>query len=134
VSRENVELARAQYERWNARDFDAWVEGFDPEIEYLSSVIASMDGGGVYRGHAGLRQFIREYFEGWEEFQLEATEYIDRGEQVAVVMRATAQGRGSGIQVDREIAHVWTFRGGLAVRHQSFTSRAEAIGALASGT
>ena len=29
---DQVELVRAQYERWNAEDFDAWIEGFDPEL------------------------------------------------------------------------------------------------------
>jgi hypothetical protein len=130
MSQGNVDLVRDQYARWNAREFDAWIEAFDPEVEYMSSVVASMDGGGVYRGHEGVRQFVREYFEGWEQFRLQPNEYIDAGPHVAVVLRATAQGRGSGIEIDREIAHVWTFRDGRAVRHQSFTSRAEALAAL----
>jgi ketosteroid isomerase-like protein len=129
VGQENVELARAQYERWNARDFEGWVEAFDPEVEYLSVVTASMDGGGRYHGHDGLRQFIRE-FEDWESFRLEPTEYLEAGPKVAVVMRAIARGRGSGVEVDREIAHVWTFRGGRAIRHESFAGREEALEAI----
>jgi uncharacterized protein len=130
MSRENVELARAQYERWNARDFEAWVEAFDPDAVYMSRVVASTDGGGEFHGHEGLHRFIREYFEGWEHFQLEPTEYIDAGPKVAVVMRARARGRGSGAEVDTEIAHVWTFREGRAVRHESLADRAEALAAL----
>ena len=123
-------MARAQYARWNARDFEAWIEGFDPEVEYLSAVVASLDGGGEYRGHEGLRRFISEYFDHWESFELEPTEYFDAGPKVAVVMRATARGRGSGARVDREIAHVWTFRDGRAIRHESFTGRQEALAAV----
>ena len=130
MSQENVERVRAQYERWNARDFEAWIEGFDPEIEYMSSVVASIDGGGKYRGHEGLRRFVTEYFEDWESFQLEPIEYFDADTKVAVVMRAVARGRGSGVQVDREIAHVWTFRGGRAIRHESFAGRDEALEAV----
>ena len=120
-------MARAQYERWNAGDFDAWIEGFDPEVEYGSSVIASIDGRGEYRGYRGVRRFVKEYFEDWEYFRLEPREYIDAGSKVAVVMRATGRGRGSGVQVERDLAHVWTFRRGRAIRHQSLGSRAEAL-------
>ncbi len=127
MSRVNVELARAQYERWNAGDFEAWIDGFDPDVEYVSSVSASVDGRGEYRRHEGLRRFVAEYFEGWEYFRLDPVEYIDAGERVVVVMSATARGRGSGVEVERQLAHVWTFRGQLAIRHQSFASRAEAL-------
>ena len=127
MSRENVEFVRAQYERWNARDFEGWIEAFDPEVEYLSSVAASLDGGGEYHGHEGLRRFVREYFEGWEHFQLEPTEYLETGPKVATMMRAVARGRGSGAQVDREFAHVWTFRDGRPIRHESFATREEAL-------
>ena len=111
MSRENVELARAQYERWNAGDLDAWVEAFDPEAEYLSSMTAAFDGRGEYAGHEGIRRFISEYLEGWEYFRLEPTEYLDAGARVVVVMRATACGRGSRVQVERDLAHVGRFEG-----------------------
>ena len=127
MSRENVELARAQYERWNARDFEAWIEAFDPEAEFVSSVTAALDGRGEYRGHEGLRQFLNDYMEGWEYFRLEPTEYLDLGPRVMVVMRITARGRESGVRVDRDLAHVWTFRRRRAIRHQSFASRQEAL-------
>ena len=130
MSQENVELARAQYERWNAGELEAWVEAFDPEAEYLSSVTAAFDGRGEYVGHEGIRRFINEYLEGWEYFRLEPTEYLDAGTRVVVVMRATARGRGSGVQVERDLAHVWTFRGSRAIRHQSFASRQEALEAV----
>ena len=130
MPQENVELARAQYERWNAGELEAWVEAFDPEAEYLSSVTAALDGRGEYVGHEGIRRFISEYLEGWEYFRLEPAEYLDAGTRVVVVMRVTARGRGSGVRVERDLAHVWTFRGSTAIRHQSFASRQEALDAV----
>ena len=44
MSKENEALVRTQYERWNAEDYDAWIDGFDPEVQYFSSVSASLDG------------------------------------------------------------------------------------------
>ena len=130
MPRENVELVRMQYERWNARDFDAWIEAFDPEIEYVSSVAASIDGSGEYQGHEGIRRFIEDYWEVWDYFRLDPREYIEAGEKVAVVMRATGRGRDSGAEVEREIAHVWTFRSARPIRHQSFGTRREALEAV----
>ena len=125
-----MELARAQYERWNAGELEAWVEAFHPEAEYQSSVAAAVDGSGEYVGHDGIRRFINEYLAGWEYFRLEPTEYLDAGTRVVVVTRATARGRGSGVQVERELAHVWTFRESRAIRHQSFASRQQALEAV----
>ena len=65
--------------------------------------------------------------EAWEYFELAPTEYLDAGSRVVVVMRATARGRESGVRIDRDLAHVWTFRGRRAIRHQSFASREEAL-------
>ncbi len=127
MSQGNVELARAQYERWNAEDFDAWIQGFDPNVQYFSSISASVDGSGEYRGHEGMRRFVRDYFEGWESFRLRPVEYIDAGAKVAVVVRTTGRGRLSGVEVERDVAHVWTFRGRRAIRHQSFATREEAL-------
>ena len=127
MSQENVDLARARYERWNAGEFEAWIEAFDPEAEYLSSVTAAIDGRGEYRGHDGIRQFLRDYMVDWESFHLAPTEYLDAGSKVVVVMRVIARGRESGVRVDRQLAHVWTFRGAKATRHQSFATREEAL-------
>jgi ketosteroid isomerase-like protein len=127
MSQENVDAARAQYERWNAGDMEAWIAGFDPNAEYVSSVVAGLDGTGAYFGHAGLRTFVAQYREAWEHFQLEPGEFIAADDRVVVVMQALGRGRESGIVVEHEFAHVWTFRNGLAVRHESYQSRAEAL-------
>ena|SRR5256885_15922918 len=127
MSQENVELARAQYERWNDEDFDAWITGFDPEVQYVSSVSASLDGRGEFHGHEGMRRFVKSYFEAWEWFRLQPVEYIEAGERIVVVLRTIGRGRWSGVEVEGEVAHVWTFRGRSATRHQSFASRDEAL-------
>lgn len=123
MSQENVEAARAQYERWNAGDLEEWIAGFHPSVEYLSSVTASLYGEGEYHGHEGMRRFVAQHLDAWEYFRLEPLEYIPLDDRVVVVMRAVAQGRRSGAVVEHELAHVWTFEDGLPVRHVSYSSR-----------
>jgi len=65
---ENEALARAQYQRWNAEDFDAWIGGFAYDARYFSSVSASLDGEGEFRGHDGIRQFVTSYLDAWKWF------------------------------------------------------------------
>jgi ketosteroid isomerase-like protein len=130
VTTENIDLTRAQYTRWNAEDFDAWIEGFDPDVEYFSSISAGLDGSGRYKGHDGMRRFLRDYLANWQTFQLEPREYIDRGPHVAVFLKALGRGRGSGVDVEREMAHVWTFSEGRVIRHRSFGSPDEALEAM----
>ena len=127
MSEENVELARAQYERWNNDDFDAWINRFDPEARYFSSVSASLDGRGEFHGHQGIRLFVKAYFDAWEWFRLQPVEFIDAGAQLAVVLTTSGCGRGSGAVVEGKVAHVWTFRNRRATECLSFASRQEAL-------
>jgi ketosteroid isomerase-like protein len=124
---DQVELVRAQYERWNAEDFDAWIEGFDPEVQYFSSVSASLDGQGEFHGHEGMRAFVKAYFESWEWFRLQPIEFIDAGAQLVAVCTTRGRGRESGAEVDGKVAHVWTFQGMRATRCLSFQARDQAL-------
>jgi ketosteroid isomerase-like protein len=130
VSQENVQRAAAQYDRWNAEDFESWIKAFDPAAEYFSSISAGLDGSGRYVGHSGLLRFVRDYTGDWEYFRIEPIDYIDAGENVVVTMRTVGRGRVSGAEVTRDVAHVWTFRNGLVARHRSFSARGEALEAV----
>jgi ketosteroid isomerase-like protein len=120
-------LARAQYQRWNAEDFDAWIEGFAPDAHYFSSVSASLDGAGEFHGHEGLRAFVEAYLEAWEWFRLWPTEFIDAGDERVASCDTRGKGRESGVVVDGEVSHVWSFRGDRAARCLSFQKRVEAL-------
>ena len=130
MSRENLDAAKAQYERWNAGELDDWIRGFHPSAEYFSSVTAGLYGEGEYHGHEGLKQFVDQYLEAWEYFRLEPLRYTPVDDHVLVVMRAVGRGRGSGATVEHQLAHVWTFRDGLAVAHRSYATAEEALEAV----
>jgi ketosteroid isomerase-like protein len=127
MSQENVDAARAQYERWNAGDFEAWIAGFHPEVELVSSVTALLFGQGDYRGHEGLREFVVQYLESWGHFRLEPQEFITVGDRVVVITHAIGRGRGSGATVEHDLAQVWSFRDGLPIRQEGHLSREAAF-------
>ena len=127
MSQELEALARTQYERWNAEDFDAWIDGFDPEVQYFSSVSASLDGRGEFHGHEGMRAFVKAYFEAWQWFRLWPIEFIDANGDLVAVCTTRGKGSESGVVIDGTVAHVWTFRGGRATRCLSFQKRDQAL-------
>jgi ketosteroid isomerase-like protein len=53
------------------------------------------------------------------------------GDQLLIEVRANARARGSGIELEGHMAHLYTLRDGRLVRLQAFTSTAEARESLA---
>jgi ketosteroid isomerase-like protein len=91
MSQENVEIARRSFEAFNARAIDELIRVADPDSEWLS-FRAQLEGI-VYRGHEGVRRFVRDIDEEWQSYRIEPLEFHDRGERVAVIGRVGALGR-----------------------------------------
>jgi ketosteroid isomerase-like protein len=125
VSQDNVEKTRAFLEAYNRRDFDAAVECFDPDIEWILPEFQRSDS---CRGEAAVRRFWDGLDETFTELRLDPQEYVDCGERVAVRLRFYGRGRGSGAELDTEMYHqVNTFRDGTMVRIEYFSTWTEAL-------
>jgi ketosteroid isomerase-like protein len=118
MSEENVELVRRIYDAWDrdvsARDFIA------EDVEYVNPSYAVEPG--VRHGRASFRM-VRDIY---EDFMIQIEEILDAGDDVLVLARYTASGRGSGVPLEGEHGYVWTVRDGQAVRFQWFQSHREA--------
>jgi ketosteroid isomerase-like protein len=125
MSQENVELVRRGYDAFARGDVDAVLADLDQEIEVLSwPGIAGEDS---YHGHAGFLAYAAGWLESWDEYRLSPEEIIDAGDRVVVIYRAVGRGRGSGIEVETQLGHLWTIRDGKAVRLDIYRTRAEAL-------
>ena len=60
----------------------------------------------------------RETWEGWPTY--EPKELIDAGDVVVALIRTSAQGKSSGVEVDARVWNVWTFRDGKPVEFKYF--------------
>ncbi len=134
MSRENVDGVRAWVEALNRGDLGALLEIADPSVEYVS-YLASVSGGvGTYRGHEGIRQFLRDLDEAWEWFAVGVDEYRDLGDCVLMVGRLRAKGRTSGLEVEQELAWLLDFRDGSGpgrfTRVRYFSTSADALQAV----
>ena len=114
-----MELVRRIYDAWDreqsARDFIA------EDVEYVNPSYAVEPG--IRHGRASFR-VVRETY---EDFMIQIEQILDAGgDDVLVLARYTASGRGSGVPLEGEHGYVWTVRDGQAVRFQWFQSHREA--------
>ena len=127
MSRENVELVRRVYEGWARGDFRRGSDLFAPNFEWKSRPDAVEPGS---RRGGAIGTSLRHIFEVWEDYRLEAEEYIDAGNAVVVVSRARGTARGSGIPLDQRMVLVWRARDGKVIGFEAFGTREEALEAV----
>ena len=104
----NVEVVRRGFTAFNDRLVDDLVALCDPLCEWVP-FRAQLEGM-VYRGHAGIRQFVRDMDEDWETFRIDPSEFHERGALVGAVAHVSALGRGSGVRVASDAGFVFELR------------------------
>lgn len=129
MSAQNVEIVRRLYEAFRTRDNTWPFEVYDPEIEWENSDagLPSVGFEPVYRGHAGVRAFWRQWLEAWESIDFRLDDLMDAGEEVVALIWQRNRGRASGAVVEYEYAQVWTLRAGLVIRQRTFMHRQDAL-------
>jgi ketosteroid isomerase-like protein len=133
MSSETVQQAKLSYELLNdagqSGDMDAIgrrvAERFDSEV-VLKPAGAFPETEDVH-GHEGVLRFITAQLEAFEAVWFEPEEFIDAGDRVAVPVRIRGRARHTGIELEFERVHVWTYRSGKVVRLEIFTRREEAF-------
>jgi ketosteroid isomerase-like protein len=129
---ERVEMVRRAHEALNRRDVDALVSECDPRFRLdMSDRVLNPR---IYQGHDGIRRFLAEVHEAWETFTWEPEEFIESGELVLCPIYSTGRGRGSGLELDRRAAMLWTVPGERAVALRFFRDRAAAREAAGLGS
>jgi uncharacterized protein len=127
MSADGVETVRAALECLNEGDVDGLISFCDDEFDLDMS--ARVFNPKTYRGHDGIRRFYGEVNEVWEEFRWEPTRFVDAGERIVVLLHSHGRGRGSGIEMARDAAMVWTVREGRALSLRFYIDQAQALDA-----
>jgi ketosteroid isomerase-like protein len=99
---------------------DAGIEAMplDPDIEWRP-----LDGEGeVEHGAAGVRRAMARWLDSWEGYWVQPEEFIEREDEVVVLIREGGRGSASGVEIERSYAHVWTFRGARIVRFHAMST------------
>jgi ketosteroid isomerase-like protein len=132
MSQENVETIRRIYTRWLQEDLSLF-DALDEDIELHPDPAADWVGvDDIYRGHAGVRSYMAQVYEAFEDYRPEVEDLLDAGDKVITLAIEHGRGRGSGAMVEaRRTAHVWTMRANKAVRLDLYLDRGKALEAVA---
>jgi ketosteroid isomerase-like protein len=125
MSEENMELVRRLYDAVNRGDIEGAIELTDPAVKYdLSERVFNP---AVYEGHDGIRRFVADLDEVWEEFRSEPVEFIDVGDTVVVSHRVIARGKGSGVEVELPSSSVYKLRNQKVFAIRMYREHADAL-------
>jgi ketosteroid isomerase-like protein len=96
-----------------------------PDIEWYP-VTAQAEGGGVFRGHAGVREWWANTDAAFDEIEIEVTDTRDLGDELVFFGRIRGRFR-SGVPFDSEVGYHSRFRDALVIHARSWWSHAEAL-------
>jgi ketosteroid isomerase-like protein len=96
---------------------------YHADVEFLPLRAATE---GTYRGHLGIRKFIEDTEEVFEQFDFHY-ELHDLGERVLAWGNVHVRARGSGIETDIPTGGLFEFRDGQIVRWEDFGSKEKAL-------
>lgn len=129
MSRENVERAHAVIDAVEQRDAERLISLTDPGVEWRSAFVVGGTGG-VYRGHDGIREYVRDMNDAWDIVRLDIDDEIAVRDVVVFVGRIHYRGKTSGVEAESESGYVLKFRAGSVVRFRPFRDPEQALEAV----
>jgi ketosteroid isomerase-like protein len=129
MSQETRELADQILDALGRRDLPTLLASADPEVEW-HSFFAQLGQGGVYRGHDGTRQYVRDLDDAWEIVRADTDDAIAVGDVAVFVGRIHYRGKGSGIETDTAAGWMLKFRDEKLIRFRAFRNPEEALARL----
>jgi 3-oxoadipate enol-lactonase len=128
MSQENLELVREAMEAVARQDLARLIELTDPDVEW-HSFLAQL-GEGVYRGHDGIRRYVRDLSDAWEFLRTDIDDVLTVGDVVVVVGRLRYRGKGSGVETESPAGYVAKFREGRMIYMRAFREPEQSLLAL----
>jgi uncharacterized protein len=129
----NVDLIRPIYEEWGRGNWRPRFDVYHPKMEWgWSDEFPGL--AGVYEDHEDPNPRLVAWLNGWENWRAEADEFLEFGDHVVVLATYHGRGRGSGVEISQEGAHVFELRDGKVVRLEIFATRARALQSVHAAT
>lgn len=128
MSQARLDVVRRAHDALNAPDPEALISLCD--AEFVLDMSDRVFNPAIYEGHEGVRRFYAEVHEVWESYVWEPEELIETPEYVVVLVFSSGRGRGSGVEVERKTAMVWTVHEGQAMAVRFFRERDQALNAV----
>ena len=128
MSQENVEIARAAFEAWNAGELHDVLSYFHPELVYHPR--ADEPDPSPHVGRDAYERLVYGFVDSFSEVTFEVLELIDAGDHViaSTVLHAVLRGQGSASAgVSDTYVFVYKLRDGLVVEGWEYRTKQEAL-------
>jgi ketosteroid isomerase-like protein len=110
MSRENVEFVLGAFDVWQGGRLDEFVPLLAEDIAWDISGHPLPDFPDTGSGRDDFLRHLGDYAAGWVDYRTERVEEVDRGDDVISVIHEWARMRGTDMEIERDIATVWTVR------------------------
>jgi ketosteroid isomerase-like protein len=124
----DIEVVKATFAAFAARDLDTVLALADPDIEFTAVTGEHAGRTEPYRGHDGMRQYLRDVAAVWDELRLTPREFRASGDRILVTGRVSARSRSRS--VTGSTGWIWRVRDGKVTYVRVYASAADAIAAL----
>jgi len=129
-----MRLVERLFDAFNRRDSEVLSALCDPGMEFFPVVTAEEVGRDApYTGPSGLRDYLSDVKEVWEELQVTPNELERRGDTLLVRGRVYVRSRERGIR-DMPVAWIWGVSGDRFVRGEVFPDPEQAVARFSSGS
>jgi ketosteroid isomerase-like protein len=124
MSQANVEAFRGCFEAVNRGDALGVLGFMDTEVQFECQIAAVQ---GSYVGHEGIRDFLADLAEHFDDLQLDCPDVRDLGDRVLALGFARAIGKGSGIKLETPVTVLASFRRGRIAVYKDYGDRDQAL-------
>ena len=131
MSQANVESFKRAFDALNSGDAEALLAELDPEVEWHSAILMAMGGNQtVYRGHEGVREWLRDLYETLSEFHADYPEIRDLGDKTVAIGVVRGRGTASDAEIESPHGTVAEFKDGKGIRIRTYLDPNEALEAV----
>jgi ketosteroid isomerase-like protein len=118
------ELIRREFDRWNAGER----REINPQLLHHDVVVHSQMTNATYHGHEGVRRWMAEIDDQFEDWHSSIDEFRDAPEERLLVLGVIhLRGRASGVEFDQPMAWLFTFAGGQVIELRTIPDHAQAL-------
>jgi ketosteroid isomerase-like protein len=127
---ERVRLLREAYAAFNRGEFEQFLHLLSDEVEWRPPPTSLNPE--PLQGREAVRAYLAPDL--FDEQTAEPVEVIEEGDRILIAAQVRARGRGSGVELDEIVFHIWTIAGDRPVRFEVYLDREEALAAFTSSS
>jgi ketosteroid isomerase-like protein len=129
MSQENVELVRAFFDAWNARNTDAVVKLLDADVDYFPA--RKLPEARLCHGPEEVLRFIARYLDAYSRHEWAIQDVIEvGGDRFLARVNLRVEGRDSGVSLEGDLYHCFWLRDGRFLRIEDHMTLSGALHAL----